>query len=140
MKVDYAESTIDTKTTSLGAVKIPKLAHSKWPEFKSALNELLGRSNGQYKIPFLYVTRANDTGNLNGFYDDCRTKFTMCVSHIGAAYKADNGDVFSILIQHTENTEGSSIVQANELRRNGRKAWSEFVMHFEGDTYKHHSS
>ena len=46
----------------------------------------------------------------------------MCVSHIGASYKADNGYVFSILIQHKENSDGSSIVQANELRQNGRNA------------------
>ena len=64
----------------------------------------------------------------------------MCVSHIGAEHKADNGDVFFILIQHTENSEGSSIIQANELRRNGRDMWSEFVIHFEGDTYKQHSA
>ena len=136
MKVDYSESTLDTTATGLGDVKIPKLTHLKWPEFKSALHELLGRSYGQHKIPLLYVTRVDDVGNFGGTYDDRRTKLTMCVSHIGAAYKADNGDVFSILVQHTENTEGASIVQANETRRNGRKAWSELVMHFEGDTYK----
>ena len=118
MKVDYSESTLDTTATGLGDVKIPKLTHLKWPEFKSALHELLGRSYGQHKIPLLYVTRVDDVGNFGGTYDDRRTKLTMCVSHIGAAYKADNGDVFSILVQHTENTEGASIVEANKLRRN----------------------
>ena len=53
MKVDYSESTLDTTATGLGDVKIPKLTHLKWPEFKSALHELLGRSYGQHKIPLL---------------------------------------------------------------------------------------
>ena len=58
------------------------------------------------------------------------------MSHIGAAYKVDNEDVFSNLGRQTENSEGSSIVQSNELRRNDRKMWTELVRHFKGDTYK----
>lgn len=42
-KADYAESMLVNTTTVLGEVKIPKLAHLKWPEFKPALSELLGR-------------------------------------------------------------------------------------------------
>ena len=43
---------------------------------------------------------------------------------------------FSILVQNTEHSEGSSIVQSNERRHNGHKAWQELVKIFEGDTYK----
>ena len=91
---------------------------------------------GQHKIPLLYITREADVGDSEEIYDDRRNKLTMCVSHIGAAYKADNGDVLSILVQNIENSEGSSIVQLIERRRNGCKAWQELVRHFEGDTYK----
>ena len=140
MKTDYAESILNRTTTGLGEVTIPKLTHLKWPDFKSALSELLGRSFGQNKIPLLYVICTNDTGDFNETYDDRRSKLTMCISHTGPSYKADNGDVFSILVQHTEHTEGASIVQSNERRRNGRKAWKELKLHFEGSTYKQRSA
>ena len=94
MKVDYAESNLQTTTTDLGEVKIPKLSQLKWPEFKSAMTKLLGRSFGQHKIPLLYVTRVDTNGNFDDNYDDRRTKLTMCVSHSGVAYKSDNGDFF----------------------------------------------
>ena len=68
---------------------------------------------GQNKIPLLYITRTNDEGDLDDDYDDCLTKLTSCIQHKGAAYKADNSAVFSILVQHTENSEGSSIIQEN---------------------------
>ena len=136
MKADYSESTLITTTTGLGEVKIPKLTNLKWPDFKSSLLELLGRSFGQSKIPLLYIIRENDLGDFDETYDDRRAKLTMCISLNGPAYTADNGDVFSILVQHTDNSEGSSIVQSHEKRRNGRKAWKELIKHFEGDTYK----
>ena len=94
MKADYAESTLNTTTTGLGDVKIPKLTPLKWPEFKSALTELLGRSYGQHKTPLLYITRDADVGDFEEVYDDQRNKLMKCISHIGPAYKADNGDVF----------------------------------------------
>ena len=62
------------------------------------------------------------------------------IQHKGAAYKADNSAMFSILVQHTENSEGSSIIQANETRHNGRNAWKQLHHHFEGDRYKQRSS
>ena len=54
----------------------------------------------------------------------------------GSAFHTDNGDVFSLLLQHTENTEGYTIVSNNEKKRNGRKAWKELSLHFEGSTFK----
>lgn len=48
--------------------------------------------------------------------------------------------IFSILIQYTDNSEGSSIVQSNERRCNGRKAWKELQRYFEGDTYNQRSA
>ena len=140
MKTDYAESSLSQATTGLGVVKLPKLSHKKWPEFKSGLSELLGRSFGQNKIPLLYVIRENDTNDFDDTYDDRRSKLTACISHTGPSYKSDNGDVFSILVQHTEYSEGASIVQSNERRRNGRKAWKELLNHFEGTTYRQRSA
>ena len=58
------------------------------------------------------------------------------MSLTGPASQADNGDVFSLLIKHTENTEGYTIVSNNEKKRNGRKAWVELSSHFEGSTFK----
>ena len=89
---------------------MPKLTHLKWPEFKSALNELLGRSFRQNRIPFLYVIRDNDTGDFDEAYNDRHSKLTMCISHKGPSFKADNGEIFSFLVQHTENSERASIV------------------------------
>ena len=45
-------------------------------------------------------------------------------------------DVLSLVIHHTENTEGYTIVSNNENKRNGRKAWVELSSHFEGSTFK----
>ena len=33
-----------------------------------------------------------------------------CMSLTGPAFQADDGDVFSLLIQHTENTEDYTII------------------------------
>ena len=63
----------------------------------------------------------------------------MCISYNGPSFKADNEEVFSILVQHTENSEGASFVQSNEWRRSGRKTWKELQLHFEGTTYKQRS-
>ena len=54
----------------------------------------------------------------------------------GPAFQADNGDVFYLLIQHTENTEGYTIVSNNEKMRNGRKSCVELSIHFKGSTFK----
>ena len=64
----------------------------------------------------------------------------MCISHTGPSFKADNGDVFYILVQHTEHSEGTSIIQSNEQRRNGHKAWKELQLYIEGSTYKQRSA
>ena len=58
------------------------------------------------------------------------------MTHAGAAFTADNGDLYSLIVQHTEGTEGYSLVQAHERRRNGRQAWLDLTSHFEGATFK----
>mmetsp|Transcript_11806 Transcript_11806/g.14464 ORF Transcript_11806/g.14464 Transcript_11806/m.14464 type:complete len:233 (+) Transcript_11806:148-846(+) len=127
MKTDYAKSTLDHTTTGLGEVILPKIARLKWTKFKYALSKLLGRSISQNKIPLLYVICANDVGDFDEAYDDRRSKLTMYISHNGPSFKADT---FSILVQHTGSSEGASLVQSNEQRCNGRKAWKEFPSHF----------
>ena len=109
------------------------------PESKFFLCELLGQSFGQNKTP-LYVIHANDVGDFNEAYGNHHNRITKCVSHTDPAFKSYNGDVFSILVQYTENCEGISIVQSNERRRNDRKAWKEFQSHFEDTTYKRRSA
>ena len=123
-------------TSGLGEVKVPKLSPLKWPDFKSAICECLGRAIGKRTIPLLYVIRDNDVGDFSESYQNRREKLVACMTLKGSAFHTDNGDVFSLLLQHTENTEGYTIVSNNEKKRNGRKAWKELSLHFEGSTFK----
>ena len=82
------------------------------------------------------MIRKEKTGNFEEYYDTSREKLISCMSLTGPDFQADNGDIFSLLIHHTENTEGNIIVSNNEKKRNGRKAWVELSSHFEGSTFK----
>ena len=137
MREYYLESRESQLLTSgLGEVKVPKLSPLKWPDFKSAIYECLGRAIGKITIPLLYVIRDDDVGDFSETYQNRREKLVSCVTLKGSAFHTDNGDVFSLLLQHTENTEGYTIVSNNEKKRNGRKAWKELSLHFEGSTFK----
>ena len=125
-----------TITTGLGTVKVPKLTPLKWPDFKSSVSECLGRAIGKRHIPLSYVIRPDLVGDFDDDYENRREQLIACMTLKGSAFKSDNGDVFSLLLQHTENTEGYNIVSNNEKKRDGRKAWNELCLHFEGATYK----
>ena len=43
-------------------------------------------------------------GNLEIPYGNYHTKLVSCASHLDDTFKVDDGDVISILVQHTENT------------------------------------
>ena len=137
MREYYLESRESQLLTSgLEETKVPKLTPLKWPDFKSAIHECLGRAIGKRSIPLLYIIRDNEVGDYTDPYDNRREKLVACMSLKGSAFHTDNGDVFSLLLQHTENTEGYTIVSNNEKKRNGRKAWKELSLHFEGSTFK----
>ena len=137
MRDNYLESQEPSAlTTGLGTVKVAKLTPLKWPDFKSAVTECLGRAIGKRNIPLLYVIRPDEVGDFEEPYDTRREQLIACMNLKGSAFKSDNGDVFSLLLQHTENTEGYNIISNNEKKRNGRKAWNELCLHFEGSTYK----
>ena len=138
MCTHYLESRKSNElTASLGEVKVPKLTPLKWPNFKSAISECLNCAIGKNNIPLSYVIRKGKVGNFEEYYDTRCEKQISCMSLTGPAFQGDNdGDVFSLLIQHTKNTEGYTIISNNEKKRNIRKAWVELSIHFEGSTFK----
>ena len=75
-------------------------------------------------------------GDFEQSYESREDRLVSCITHKGLAFKSDNSDVFSILLQHTENTEGYSLIEAQEKHRNGRQAWISLLSHFEGDIFK----
>lgn len=137
MRNEYLETTLtDYTTKGLGEVTIPKLTSPKWLEFKTALTESLSRIIGKNKIPLSYLVRNNPTNDFAAQYDNRMQRLVACTLHRGAAFTSDNGDLFSLIVQHTEGTEGYSLVQSHERRRNGRQAWIALTSHFEGATYR----
>ena len=74
--------------------------------------------------------------NFDKVYESRRDKLSSCISHTGPSYKSDNGTVYLTLVQHTKNTEGDSMVSSEKRARNGRRAWTNLLAHFEGTTYK----
>ena len=137
MRDDYLESTRSQgSSSSLEPIKIPKLDNKNWPNFKSAIEEHFGRVLGRDKIPLSYVIRNNDTNDFNAVYETRKERLSSCLNHSGPDFKTDNGTVLSILVQYTKNTEGDSMVASVTKSRNGRKAWKNLLLHFEGSTYK----
>ena len=133
---EYLESTLsDSTTKGLGEVTIPKLIGSKWMEFKTAMTESLSRIIGKNKIPLTYLIREAALGIFHIPYNNRMERLIACTVHRGAAFTSDNGDLYSLIVQHTESTEGYALVQVHERRRNGRQAWLDLMSHFEGATY-----
>ena len=136
MRTHYNESQHLTAADNLSTITVPKLKSTTWSEFKTAIVETLSRAHGRNSIPLLYIVREDLVGDFSADYDSRDDRLISCISLRGPAFKADNSDVFSILLQHTENTEGYSLIEAQEKRRNGRAAWLSLLSHFEGDTFK----
>ena len=137
MRQDYLDTTlVETEGKGLVEVTIPKLSTHKWIEFKTAMTECLGRTIGKNSIPFTYLIRQDDIGDFSFSYDNRTDRLIQCISLSGAAFKSDNSDLYSLLVEYTDNTEGYAIVHSNSRRRNGRKSWFDLVSHFEGATYK----
>ena len=137
MRDHYLESQEPSAIISgLGDVKVPKLTPLKWPDFKSAVCECLGRAIGKRHIPLLYIIHPNLHGDFEDVYENRREKLIAYTTLEGSAFKSNDGDVFSLLLQHTENTEGYNIISNKKKKRDGGKAWNELCLHFEGSTYK----
>ena len=136
MRTHCNESQQVYATDRLSIVKIPKLKTTNWLEFKSAINKTLSRATGPNKIPLSYVIRTDVISNFEDTYDSREERLVFCITQRGPVYKSDNSDVFSILLQHTEGTEGCSLVEAQERCRNGRATWLALLINFEGDTFK----
>ena len=136
MRAHYNESQLLNTPDGLSSIVVPKLKSNTWSEFKSAIIETLSRSKGRNEIPLSYVIREDDVGDFAESYDSREERLVSCITHRGPAYKSDNSDVFSILLQNTENTEGYSLIEAQGVRRNGRQAWLDILSHFEGETFK----
>jgi len=100
--------------------------------FKSTVIKRHGRSIGCTCIPLLYVIRESNEYGFDDNYAYLRTKLVNCTQLRGPAYQADNGNVLSIFVQHTKNTEIASMVKSNQRRRYGHKAF----LYFEGNIYK----
>ena len=132
--IEYAKS--QDSLSNLETIHIPKFDNKNWPNFKSTIEEYLGRIFDRHNIPILYVVREADINNFDDIYESCRDKLSSCISHTGPLYKSDNGIVFSTLVQHTKNTEGDSMVSSEKRTCNGRGAWRNLLLHFEGTTYK----
>ena len=137
MKDEYleTESMVD-EVSGLVPVVVTKLEPSKWSLFKTSMIEYFSRIKGKNGIPLSYVSRTNLTNDFEGTYESRVDKLIACTTLRGAKFSADNGTVFSLLIQHTTNTEGYSLVQQYERSRNGRSAWTSLLNHFEGSTFR----
>jgi len=136
MRTHYNEHQQSKAADGLSSVTVPKLKSTTWSEFKSGIVETLSRVKGRNDIPLSYVIRNDVVGDFKQPYESREERLVSCITQKGPAFKSDNSDVFSILLQHTENTEGYSLIEAQEKSRNGRKAWLSLLSHFEGDTFK----
>jgi len=110
-------------TEGLGTVMISKLISYDWTNFKSTVIERHGRSIGCMCIPLLYVTHESNEYDFDDNFAYLYDKLVNCTQLRGPAYQANNGNVLSIFVQHTKNTEGTSMVKSKQQRRYGHKAW-----------------
>lgn len=84
----------------------------------------------------VYITRDSDVGDFEYAYYNRRERLIACMMLQGHAFRADNGEVYALLLRTTKGAEGASIVEEQKRRRDGRKAWRGLLAHFEGETYR----
>jgi len=123
------------KVTGLIPAVVAKLEPLKWSSFKTSMLEYFIWIKGKNGIPLSYIIRDSEVNDFKDNYEFRLEKLISCTTLRGAKYKADNGTVFSLLIQHTNNTEGYSLVQQYERSRNWRSACNSLLKHFEGSTF-----
>ena len=137
MKDEYLEAeSMMNNESSLLPVVVAKLKPLKWSAFKTSMLEYFSRVNGRNGIPLSYIARSAENNDFEEHYESRLDRLLACTAFRGAEYKADNGTVFSLLIQHTNNTEVYNLVIQYERTRNGRSAWTSLLSHFEGSTFR----
>ena len=108
MRTHYNESQQTSNSEGLSSIIISKLKSTTWSEFKSAIIETLSRVTGRNDIPLSYVIRDDVLGDFEYSYESREEILVLCITHRRLAFKSDNSDIFSILLQKTENKEGYS--------------------------------
>ena len=136
MRTHYNESNQKSNSEGLTSVIMPKLKSTTQSEFKYTIIETLARVTGRNGIPLSYLIHDDVLGDFEDSYESREERLVLCITHKGPAFKSDNSEVFSILLQYTENTERYSLIEAQEKRRNRRQTWLSILSHFEGDTFK----
>ena len=123
IKDEYLEAeSMVVEVSGLVPVVVTKLEPSKWSSLKTSMIEYFSRIKGKNGIPLSYISRTHQTNDFEDIYESRIHKLIVCTTLRDAKFSADNGTVFSLLIQHTNNTEGYSLVQNYERFRNGRSA------------------
>ena len=117
-------------------VRVPKLHTSHWKAFCTAVEESLSCMSGKNDILLSCIIRESKAGNFHNVYASRSEKLKHCMKLSGSAFCNDNSEVYSLLLQHTEKSEGYSIVEESSRTRNGRKPWKDLLSHIEGSTYK----
>ena len=126
-----AETTLD-EVSGLTPVVVAKLEPLKWSSFKTSMLEYFSRVIGKHGIPLSYISHPDANGDFEVIYETHIEKMIACTTLRGSKYKFDKGTVFSLLIQHTNITEGYSLVQQYERSRDGCSTWISLLNHFEG--------
>ena len=88
----------NTLTVGMGDVTIPKLTPVKWQDFKPAVTECPSCTVGKYDSPLLYIIQNNEENDFDCSHNTRREQLVECSSLKGPTFKANNGDIFSLLL------------------------------------------
>ena len=105
---------------SLPDVTVPKLTKSNWKAVSNSIHELLQRLRGTHNIPLIYISREEDQGDYDEFYESTEEQLIACIELDGGHYISYNGSVWSLLAEHSVGTEAESIVCRFTTDRDGR--------------------
>ena len=109
-------------TSSLPSIEVPKLTKKNWKEFRRALIETFGRQRGVNSVPLSYVIRANGANDYENAYESTEKQLVAYLRHAGENYNTDKEAVYSILVEHSKDSEIEWIVDQFSNTRNGRLA------------------
>ena len=97
-------------TSSLSKIKVPKLMKKHWKEFHCALIKTFGRQRGILSVPLSYVIWENHVNDYETVYESMENQLIACLRHEGENYNTDKEAVYSILMEHSKESEIESIV------------------------------
>ena len=124
-----------SQRASLPAINVPKLTKKNSKEFYRALVETLGRQKGVSSVPLLYVVRETAVGNYELPYVSTEKQLTACLAHAGENYNTDREAVYSLLVEHSKESEIASIIKRYANTQNGRAAWVTMLAHMQSTSY-----